>query len=142
MDFPYIANIKKETIGNNNYRKVLHTTKTMQLVVMSLEPGQEIGMETHDDGTQFIRIESGQAKAIVNDVEKILNDDDIIIIEPGAKHNIINTSQTEKLKLYSIYAPSSEHKDLCVQPKKTDQCIQPNIKELYVNNKTAYQKLI
>jgi len=142
MDLPYTANIEKETLDNNNYRKVLHTTKNMQLVVMCLEPRQEIGMETHNDKTQFIRIESGQAKAIVNGIEKTLKDDDVIIIEPGAKHNIINISETDSLKLYTIYAPS-EHKDQCVQPTKTDQCVVPpiTIKEIYENNKKAYQNL-
>ena len=98
------ANIEKITIKNNYYRKVIHTTSNMQLVIMSLKPNEEIGSEIHSHTSQFIRVEEGFAKAIINNKRYYLKSGDAIIIPPGARHNIINTS-SEELKLYTIYTP-------------------------------------
>jgi mannose-6-phosphate isomerase-like protein (cupin superfamily) len=101
----FIDNIKEVTEDNNYYRRVLATTPNMQLVVMSLQPFQEIGMEVHPYNTQFIRVESGHGLAIIDDIEYVLYDDTAIVIPLNTKHNIINISSTQKLKLYTIYSP-------------------------------------
>ncbi len=104
----YIGDIEKETKDNNNFRKVLYTAKNSQLVVMCIQPGDEIGEEVHDLD-QFIRIEDGEAKAILNDVEYEIEDDYAVVIPAGVKHNIVNTGD-EALKLYTVYSPP-EHRD-------------------------------
>ena len=109
----YFTNIEKDTLENNEFRKILHTVKGgMQLVVMSLKPGQEIGMEIHPHVTQFIRVEKGFGVAVtVSDPDdprpqiSVLHDGDSVIIPYGTYHNVINASETESLKLYTIYAP-------------------------------------
>ncbi len=100
----YIANIEAETLDNDNFRKVLYTAENSQLVVMSIEPNGEIGEEVHQLD-QFIRIEAGQAVTVLDGVESKIEDDWAVVIPAGTRHNIINTSDTEKLKLYSIYSP-------------------------------------
>ncbi len=104
----YIGDIEKETKENENFRKVIYTAKNCQLVVMCIQPGDEIGEEVHDLD-QFIRIEDGEAKAILNDVEYKMEDDYAVVIPAGVKHNLINTGD-EPLKLYTIYSPP-EHRD-------------------------------
>lgn len=101
----YITNIEEETIKNDNFRKVLYTAPNSQLVVMSLKPGEEIGEEVHEVD-QFIRIEEGEGKAVLDGEESNIEDDFAIVIPAGTKHNIINTSQEEEMKLYTIYSPS------------------------------------
>lgn len=113
----YITNIEKTTKENNNFRKVLYTGKNSQLVVMSLEMGEEIGEETHDLD-QFIRIETGEGKAILDGVEHEIEDDYAVVVPAGTKHNIINTGE-KKMKLYSVYSPP-EHKDAIVHKTKED----------------------
>lgn len=113
----YFNDIEKETINNKNYRKVLFTSDNMQLVAMSLKPKEEIGMETHENGAQFIRIEQGEAKFIIEGQTHNAKNDDAIIIPQGKKHNVINTSDTDDLKLYAIYAPP-EHEEGTVQKNK------------------------
>ena len=103
----YSTNIEKETIENENYRKVLYSGK-MQLVVMSLKPGEDIPEETHDDIDQFFRIEEGEAHIRVDGEEFNLTDDEVIIIPAGAEHYVKNPSTDKVLKVYSIYTPS-EH---------------------------------
>lgn len=103
------TNIEKDTISNNNFRKVLYTGKNLQLVLMSLKPGEEIGVETHSTIDQFFRIDAGNGKSIINDVENNLKDGDCIIIPAGSKHNIINNGKVI-LKLYTLYSPPN-HKD-------------------------------
>lgn len=100
----YVANIVNETLENTNFRKVLYTGKFMQLVAMSLLPGEEIGMEVHDDVDQFFRIEEGIATVVMNGEETTVVDDDVFIVPAGTQHNIINAG-TETLKLYTIYTP-------------------------------------
>jgi len=111
-----------ETITNNNtcYRKVISTTPYMQLVIMSILPKEEIGMEKHEYVTQFIRIESGIGKAIINNIKYLLKDGIALVIPPNTWHNIINTSKTESLKLYSIYSPP-EHPIKTVQKYKPSE---------------------
>lgn len=110
------GNIENLTINNNNYRKVIHTTKNMQLVLMSLLPGEEIGMEVHKKTSQFIRLEGGKATAIIRGKYFYLKDGDSIIVPPGSKHNVISTGKTP-LKLYSIYTPP-EHAKKMIQKYK------------------------
>jgi len=104
------TNIEKETLENENFRKVLYTGKHSQLVLMSLRPGEEIGMETHTDNDQFFRFEKGQGKCVIDGNEYALENGSVIIVPAGAQHNIINVSNTEELKLYTIYSPA-HHKD-------------------------------
>ncbi len=104
------TNIEKDTLGNNHYRKVLYTGKHSQLVLMSLRPMEEIGMEVHPENDQFFRIEKGEGKCIIDGNEYALEDGVAIIVPAGARHNVINTSSTEALKLYTIYSPA-HHKD-------------------------------
>ncbi|MDA1297590.1 MAG: cupin domain-containing protein [Chloroflexi bacterium] len=114
----YAVNIEAETLGNDNFRKVLYTAGHSQLVVMSIEPGDEIGEEVHHLD-QFIRIESGEPLARLDGEESTLEDDWAIVIPAGTRHNIINTSRTKKLKLYSIYSPP-EHADGTVHKTKAE----------------------
>lgn len=109
------THIEDETLSNANYRKVLYTG-FMQLVLMKLNPGEEIGMEIHDGHDQFFRIEQGQATAILNGNEIQLKEDEALIVPAGTEHNIINSGDSD-LKLYTIYAPS-EHPDNTVQVTK------------------------
>ncbi len=113
------AHIEKDTLENGNFRKVLYTGKHSQLVLMSLRPNEEIGMEVHPDNDQFFRFEKGQGKAIIDGNEYVLADGDVIIVPCGAQHNIINTSATEDLKLYTIYSPA-HHKDGIVRATKEE----------------------
>ncbi len=106
----YYDDIEYATLHNNNYRKVVNTIPdSMQLVLMSLLPGEEIGMEVHPHTTQFFRIEKGMGIADIGGKLYILNDGISIIVPPGVYHNIRNISGTEKLKLYTIYTPPEHH---------------------------------
>ncbi len=115
----YKINIEEKTLQNENFREVLHTSQHNQLVVMSLLPDEEIGMEVHEIVDQFIRVEQGEAKAILNGEEYVLRDGDAIVIAACIEHNIINTSSDKKLKLYTIYSPA-HHKDKTVHKTKQD----------------------
>ncbi len=115
----YHNNIEKATIDNTNFRKVLHTTQHFQLVLMSLQPGEDIGEEVHHDNDQFFRFESGNGKCIIDGNEYSLKDGDVIIVPSGAKHNIINTDNQKELKMYTIYAPP-HHKDAIVRTTKEE----------------------
>jgi len=103
----YHADIESETLSNTNFRKVLFTGAYSQLVVMTLQPNEDIGMEVHGNVDQFFRFESGEGKAILDGEEVIFKADDVVIIPAGTNHNIINTSATEPLKLYTIYSPAN-----------------------------------
>jgi mannose-6-phosphate isomerase-like protein (cupin superfamily) len=115
----YKSNIEKDTVENENFRKVLYTGKHSQLVLMSLKPKEEIGMEVHAENDQFFRFEKGEGKCIIDDNEYELKDGVAIIAPAGAQHNIINTSETEDLKLYTIYSPA-HHKDGIVRATKEE----------------------
>ncbi|MFA5926029.1 MAG: cupin domain-containing protein [Parcubacteria group bacterium] len=114
----YVANIEKETRENENFRKVLYTAKNSQLVVMTLKPNEEIGEETHALD-QFIRIEEGKGKAVLDDIDHEIEDDFAIVIPAGTKHNIINTSLDSPMRLYTVYSPP-EHRDGVVHATKED----------------------
>ncbi len=113
------ANIEKEALENENFRKVLYTGKHCQLVLMSLKPMEEIGMEVHEENDQFFRFERGTGKCIIDGNEYALSDGSVIIVPSGAEHNIINVSETEDLKLYTIYSPA-HHKDGVVRATKAE----------------------
>lgn len=112
-------NIEKETLENDNFRKVLYTSKHSQLVLMNLRPNEEIGMETHPDNDQFFRFEKGRGKCIIDGNEYEVKDGSAIVVPAGAKHNVINTSSDEELKLYTIYSPA-HHKDGVVRATKKE----------------------
>jgi mannose-6-phosphate isomerase-like protein (cupin superfamily) len=106
----FSQNIEKETLANNSFRKVLYTAKHSQLVLMSLKPLEEIGMEVHEDNDQFFRFEKGEGKVIIDDNVHTVGDGVAVVVPSGARHNVVNTSSTEELKLYTIYSPA-HHKD-------------------------------
>lgn len=114
----YVTNLEKATLENTNYRRVLYTGKNSQLVLMNIQPGDEIGAEIHHLD-QFIRIESGNGRAILDGVEHDLEDGSAVVIPAGTNHNVINTGEIE-LKLYSVYSPP-EHKDGTVHATKADE---------------------
>ena len=113
------TDIEKATLDNNNFRKVLYTSKHIQLVLMSLRPGEEIGEETHSDNDQFFRIEAGHGKCIIDGNEYEIGDGNAIVIPAGAKHNIINFDEQVDLKLYTLYAPP-HHKDGIVRSSRKE----------------------
>lgn len=113
------TNLEKATRDNTNFRKVLYTGKHSQLVLMSLKPNEEIGMETHADNDQFFRFEMGQGKCIIDGNEYAVTDGDVVVIPAGSKHNIINVSSNEDLKMYTIYSPA-HHKDEIVRITKAE----------------------
>jgi mannose-6-phosphate isomerase-like protein (cupin superfamily) len=115
----YLTNIEKATLQNTKFRQVLFTGPHSQLVVMALEPGEDIGLETHDDVDQFIRVEAGHGTALLDGKEQVLEDGSAVVIPAGTKHNIINGSRTEALKLYTIYSPP-EHPDGTIHETKAD----------------------
>jgi len=115
----FLSNIEKDTLNNKNYREVLFTTKNSQLVLMTVAPGDEIGEEVHKLD-QFIRFESGSGKVILGDFEQEVSDGDAIVVPEGVKHNVINTSKTEDLKLYAVYSPP-QHKKNTIHKTKADE---------------------
>lgn len=106
----YYSEIEEKTKTNNNFRQVLYTGPKIQLVLMSLKPGEDIGLEAHDDHDQFFRFEQGSGEVLIDGIIYQVKDGDVAIVPAGAEHNVTNTSQTEALKLYTIYAPP-EHPD-------------------------------
>ena len=100
----FSVDIEETTLENGNFRKVLYTSKHSQLVLMSLNPGEDIGMEVHEENDQFFRFEKGQGKCVIDGNEYELSDGVAVVVPAGAQHNIINTSKTEDLKLYTIYS--------------------------------------
>ena len=115
----FCQNIEKETLENSNFRKVLYTGKHSQLVLMSLKPKEEIGMEIHNENDQFFRFEKGQGKVIIDGNEYEVLDGFAVVVPAGAEHNVINVSETEDLKLYTIYSPA-HHKDQIVRITKEE----------------------
>ena len=115
----YSTNIETKTLQNNDFREVLYTAPHSQLVVMTLQPGEDIGQETHDDRDQFIRVEAGQGEAILDGERHTLNDGVAVVIPAGTEHNVINTSPTEPMHLYTIYSPP-EHPDGTINRTKQD----------------------
>lgn len=112
-------NIEKLTRENEDFRHVLYTAGHSQLVLMSLKPGEEIGLEVHPDNDQFFRFESGRGKVVIDTTEYEVGDGDAVIVPRGAEHNVVNVSDSEPLKLYTIYAPP-HHADGIVRQTKED----------------------
>lgn len=115
----FCENIEKSTLENENFRKVLYTGKHSQLVLMCLAPNEEIGMEVHQDNDQFFRFEKGQGKVIIDGNEYEVKDGSAVVVPAGAEHNIINTSATDRLSLYTIYSPA-HHKDGVIRATKAE----------------------
>lgn len=115
----FFTNIEKDTVENNNFRKVLYTGNNSQLVLMSLKPGEEIGSEVHHENDQFFRFEQGQGKCVIDGNEYEVSDGSAIIVPAGSEHNIINVSNSEDLRLYTIYSPA-HHKDQIVRLTKEE----------------------
>ena len=114
----FVTNIEEDTLENQDFRRVLYTAKNTQLVLMSLSANEEIGEETHDLD-QFIRVEAGQGLAVLDGVAHRLADGSAVVIPAGTKHNVINISDTEELKLYTLYSPP-EHRDGTVHKTKSE----------------------
>lgn len=115
----FCSNIEKDTLENENFRKVLYSSKHSQLVLMSLAPNEDIGMEVHKDNDQFFRIEKGEGKCIIDGNEYEIKDGSAVVVPAGAEHNVINVSATERLSLYTIYSPA-HHKDGIVRVTKAE----------------------
>lgn len=113
----YVANIEKLSLGNENFRAVLYTSKNSQLVLMSLRAGEEIGEEVHDVD-QFLRVEKGTGTAILSGISHDLADGSVILVPAGARHNIVNTGK-DPMKLYTVYMPP-HHKDGTVHKTKAE----------------------
>jgi len=118
------SNIEKDTLGNNDFRHVLYTGKYSQLVLMSLKPDEEIGEEVHKTVDQFFRFEKGTGTVSIDGVKHKFADGDAVVVPAGAKHNVINTSKTAELKLYTIYSPP-EHQDGTVRKTKAEALAKP-----------------
>ena len=114
----FVTNIEKDSLENECFRKVLYTGPNSQLVMMSLLPGEDIGEEIHSVD-QFLRIEDGVGKTVLNGLEYPIEDGSAIVVPAGVKHNIINTSTSESMKLYTIYSPAN-HLDGTVHKTKAD----------------------
>ena len=115
----YVENIEKISLENTNFRQVLYTGKHSQLVLMTLKSLEEIGMEVHQDNDQFFRIEKGQGKCLIDGNEYSISDGFAVVVPAGAEHNVINTSETEDLVLYTIYSPA-HHKDKIIRATKQE----------------------
>ncbi len=114
----FVANIEELTVGNPDFRRVLYTGKYLQLVLMTLKPGEEIGEEVHEDHDQFFRIESGSGEVSIDGKRTAIKDDDAVIVPAGARHNVINTGD-EPLALYTLYGPP-DHREGVVHRTKAE----------------------
>ncbi|TFI58828.1 cupin domain-containing protein [Sphingomonas parva] len=112
----YCDNIEEVTVANEDFRRVLYTGKNLQLVLMTLKPGEEIGEEVHEDRDQFFRVEEGEGTVYIDGAANAVKDDFAVIVPAGARHNVVN-SGAEPLRLYTIYGPP-EHKDKVVHKTK------------------------
>ena len=116
----YVGSIEKQTLANNYFREVLFTGRHAQLVVMCLQPGEEIGNEVHPDVDQFLRLEQGEATFVFDGTEKhAVKNGDAVIVTAGTYHNVINTAKNKKLKLYTIYSPPN-HPDKTIHKTKAE----------------------
>ena len=114
----FCDDIEKLTTANGDFRRVLYTGHHLQLVVMTLQPGDEIGSEVHEDRDQFFRIEDGEGVVVIDGKENAVEDGSAVIVPAGARHNVLNRGSAP-LKLYTLYGPP-EHKDGVVQATKAD----------------------
>ncbi len=115
----YHGPIEDLTLDNHNFRKVLFTGSNLQLVLMSLKPGEDIGFEIHEEHDQFFRFEGGIGEVIIDDNHYVVKDGDAVVVPAGSRHNVSNTSKTDSLRLYTIYAPP-EHPDGTVHSTKEE----------------------
>jgi mannose-6-phosphate isomerase-like protein (cupin superfamily) len=115
----YSINLEEKTLAGNNFREVLYTTPRSQLVIMTLQPGEEIGLEKDEGHDQFIRVEAGRGVAILDDERHDLADGVAVVIPAGTEHNVVNTSDTEPMRLYTLYTPP-EHPDGTVHATKAE----------------------
>ncbi|BBL67851.1 cupin [Methanoculleus chikugoensis] len=115
----FAIDIETETVKNTEFRRVLYTSNFSQLVLMCLKPGEEIGEEVHDDVDQFFRFEEGEGKVVIDNTEYKVKDGSAVVVPNSAKHNVINTSKTADLKLYTIYSPP-EHRDKVVHKTRKE----------------------
>jgi mannose-6-phosphate isomerase-like protein (cupin superfamily) len=118
----FVGNIEEKTIANSFFREVVFTGAHSQLVVMSLLPNEEIGSEVHPHIDQFLRIEKGEGKVVMNGEEHLVKDGDAIVVPAGTQHNVINVSPTNELKLYTIYSPP-QHPDGTIHKTKQDAMV-------------------
>ena len=118
------SNIEKDTFSNSYFRHVLYTGKYSQLVLMNLKPNEEIGEEVHKTVDQFFRFEKGEGIVSIDGVKQKVADGDAVVVPAGAKHNVINTSKTKELKLYTIYSPP-EHQDGTIRKTKAEALAKP-----------------
>jgi mannose-6-phosphate isomerase-like protein (cupin superfamily) len=116
----YVTNIERDTVENEDYRRVLFTGPNTQLVLMTLRPGEEIGLEKHGGHDQFIRVEAGTGYVELDGKRHELADGSAVVIPSGAEHNVVNTSPSDALRLYTLYSPP-EHPDGTVQHTKADE---------------------
>jgi len=116
----YTTNIERATEENEDFRHVLYTAEHSQLVLMTLPPGEDIGLETHADIDQFIRVESGSATAVLDGEESTLGDGDVVVIPAGTEHDVTNTADDEPLRLYTLYSPPA-HPDGTIQASKPQE---------------------
>lgn len=114
----YITNIEELTLRNDKFREVLYTAKNCQLTIMALKPSEDIGEEIHDVD-QFLRIEQGAGKATLDGIEQEISEGSVIIVPAGTKHNIINSSPTGPMKLYTLYTPP-HHRDGVIHTTKEE----------------------
>lgn len=115
----YAGNIEEKTRDNDYFREVLYTAAHSQLVVMSLLPNEDIGSEVHPDNDQFFRFETGEGKVIIDGDETFVSDGTAVIVPAGSEHNVINTSSSQPLKMYTIYSPA-HHPDGTVHKTKEE----------------------
>ena len=116
----HVTDIERDTLANEDYRRVLYTGPNLQLVLMTLAPGEEIGRERHEGHDQFIRVEAGSGEALLDGRTYPLKDGSSVVIPSGAEHNVVNTSKREKLRVYTLYSPP-EHKPGTVHHAKSDE---------------------
>jgi len=115
----YTENIEQKTVENTDFRKVLYTGEHMQLVLMSLKPNEDIGLEVHTENDQFFRFEQGHGRVLIGETTYDVSDGDVIIIPANTQHNVSNVSNDEDLKMYTIYSPA-HHKDQIVRSTKEE----------------------
>ncbi len=115
----YVAHLEDETKKNSLFRRVLYTGAHCQLVLMSIKPKDDIGMEVHEDNDQFFRIDAGEGKVVISGIEHAVKDGDGIVVPAGTEHNVVNTSPTKDLRLYTLYSPP-HHKDGTIHRTKEE----------------------
>lgn len=124
---PYIQPLEHDTIRNGHFRKVVFTGKHLQVVLMALKPGQDIGLETHEDTDQFFRIDQGSAIVVLGSATHYAMDGYGVVVPAGTPHNVINNSKTDELKLYTIYS-QPEHEAGEIEHEKEGE--QPDLKNI------------